>query len=49
MALIKTGPIIAIFQLNLSKNVKICRNFDEMVPSQFVLLYIMKLKFSLYL
>ena len=49
MALNKTGPIMAIFQPNKSKNVKNCKNIEKMVPSQFFLLNIMKLEFWLYL
>ena len=42
MALIKTDPMMTIFQLNKSKNVKICQNTEKIVPSQFSVLNVMK-------
>ena len=49
MALIKTGPMVAIFQANYSKNVKNCKNIDKMIPSQIFLLNMIKLTFRMYL
>ena len=34
-ALTKTGPLLALFQQNKSKNVKNCQNIDKMVLFSF--------------